>query len=108
MFGGRWCSVSRASYLAYIVAAMQFVRDGRSTAAVLSLILLSWLVVVDAFVARSVVPDSAEQVDGWTAGAPLESADFLAGMRSFTFVATLMSYSLMLFGPLLAVWSFLL
>lgn len=100
--------MSRLSYLAYTVAAIQFARDGRSGGLVISLILMAWLVVVDEFVDRSSMPEEAAGLNGWTVGLSQGSVDALDGLRRILFVAGLMSYGLTLFAPLLALWSFLL
>ncbi|MGI9597619.1 MAG: hypothetical protein ACR2QK_15755 [Acidimicrobiales bacterium] len=98
----------RLSHLAYIVASLEFVREGHSTGVVLALILLGWSILIEAFVTRSAVPRALAPADGWTIGNSRESADLLTRLQSVSFLADFMAYGLMLFSPLLAVWAFLL
>lgn len=93
--------------LAYIVAAIQFVRADNVAGVVLSLILLAWLMVVGSFISRTAVPEPSSATDGWGNGESRESAATLAGLQHLGFLSSFMATGLMLFGPLLMVWAFL-
>lgn len=95
------------SSLAYIVAAIQFVRGDNTSGVLLSLILLAWLIVVETVVVRTNLATVTDGSARWRLGESRDSAATLARLEHLGFISSFMATGLTLFAPLLMVWAFL-
>ena len=100
--------MERLSQLAYIIAAIEFVRGGHQGGAIVALVLLAWAIVVGLLAQRSAWEQPVGADGRWTSAITHDSAEVLTGLWRLGFVARFLSLGLSLFGPLLLVWSLIL
>ncbi len=98
----------RLSQLAYILAALEFVREDQLGGAVFAMILLAWVIVIDTLEARSNWTRPSTPTAAWSTGVSSESAELQSGLWKLSFLASFFSLGLALFAPLLLVWSLIL
>lgn len=100
--------MSQFPYVAYVAAALRFSITGqRPTLVLVSLFLLMWLVVLASIRRVAVLEDTDEIANGWTTALSRNSADTIENLRRVSSSATMLSFGLAMFGPLLAAWAFL-
>ncbi len=100
--------MSQLSYLAYVAAALRFSQNGgHPTLVLVSMLLAIWLVVLASICRLTRVDEAIEMADGWTAALSHSSAETIENLRRLSTSATMLSFGLAMFGPLLAAWAFL-